>query len=318
MRGRSCSAAPAPRNAWTRPGKLVTSVRVLPREQWAVLIPGHHPGYISWETYEANTARLRANWRPPRGHGGGAPRGGAALLQGLLRCGRCGRIMQTGYSGPKGNSPRYVCARAKQLYATERGCCSIGGGRLEKTILAELFAVLEPAALEATAKALAEADEQYQRRLAAFELAAERARYEACRAQRQYDTVEPENRLVARTLERAWEDKLAAVRKAENDLRKTLRVSRGIPAFQVPILYCNFLSCVAGQGGSGGGCLAAGPLPDLFGLAAGLAAAQGDDGVGAGHGPSHAGQFEALADDGLASRLDHAGADEQAADLNHW
>ena len=213
-------------------GKLVTSVRVLPREQWAVLIPGHHPGYISWETYEANTARLRANWRPPRGHGGGAPRGGAALLQGLLRCGRCGRIMQTGYSGPKGNSPRYVCARAKQLYATERGCCSIGGGRLEKTILAELFAVLEPAALEATAKALAEADEQYQRRLAAFELAAERARYEAGRAQRQYDTVEPENRLVARTLERAWEDKLAAVRKAENDLRKTLRVSRGIPAFQ--------------------------------------------------------------------------------------
>ena len=158
-------------------GKLVTSVRVLPREQWAVLIPGHHPGYISWETYEANTARLRANWRPPRGHGGGAPREGAALLQGLLRCGRCGRIMQTGYSGPKGNSPRYVCARAKQLYATERGCCSIGGGRLEKTILAELFAVLEPAALEATAKALAEADEQYQRRLAAFELAAERARY---------------------------------------------------------------------------------------------------------------------------------------------
>jgi DNA invertase Pin-like site-specific DNA recombinase len=200
-------------------GKLITSVHVLPREQWAVLIPGHHPGYISWEAYEANTARLRANWRPPRGHGGGAPREGAALLQGLLRCGRCGRIMQTGYSGVSGNSPRYVCARAKQLYAAERGCCSIGGGRLEKTILAELFAVLEPAVLEATAKALAEADEHYRRRLAAFELAAERARYEAGRAQRQYDTVEPENRLVARTLERAWEDKLAAVRKAENDLR---------------------------------------------------------------------------------------------------
>jgi DNA invertase Pin-like site-specific DNA recombinase len=197
-------------------GKLITSVHVLPREQWAVLIPGHHPGYISWEAYEANTARLRANWRPPRGHGGGAPREGAALLQGLLRCGRCGRIMQTGYSGASGNSPRYVCARAKQLYAAERGCCSIGGGRLEKTILAELFAVLEPAVLEATAKALAE---HYRRRLAAFELAAERARYEAGRAQRQYDTVEPENRLVARTLERAWEDKLAAVRKAENDLR---------------------------------------------------------------------------------------------------
>jgi DNA invertase Pin-like site-specific DNA recombinase len=203
----------------TAAGKLITSVRVLPREQWAVLIPGHHPGYICWEAYEANTAKLRANWRPPRGHGGGAPREGTALLQGLLRCGRCGRIMQTGYSGPKGNSPRYVCARAQQLYAAERGCCSIGGGRLEKTILAELFTVLEPASLEATAKALAEAEGRHRKRLAVFELAVERARYEAERAQRQYDAVEPENRLVARTLERAWEDKLAAVRQAENDLR---------------------------------------------------------------------------------------------------
>ena len=200
-------------------GQLITTVRVLPREQWAVLIPGHHPGYITWEAYEANTARLRANWRPPRGHGGGVAREGAALLQGLLRCGRCGRIMQTGYSGTKGNSPRYVCARAKQLYATEHGCCSIGGGRLEKTILAELFTVLEPASLEATAKALAEAENHYRQNLAAFELAVERARYEADRARRQYDAVEPGNRLVVRTLERAWEDKLAAVRQAENDLR---------------------------------------------------------------------------------------------------
>ena len=199
--------------------RVISGVRQLPREQWAVLIPDHHPGFITWEKYEANALRLRANWRPPRGHGGGAPREGAALLQGLLRCGRCGRIMQTGYSGPKGNSPRYVCARARQLYGTERSCCSVGGGRLEKTVLAEVFAVLEPASLEATAKALAEAEEHHQRRLAAFALAVERAQYEAGRASRQYDAVEPENRLVARTLERAWEDKLAAVRQAENDLR---------------------------------------------------------------------------------------------------
>jgi predicted DNA-binding transcriptional regulator AlpA len=208
--------------AWKRvdaSGKILSGVREVPREQWAVLIPGHHPGYISWETYEANTARLRANWRPPRGHGGGPPREGRALLQGLLRCGKCGRIMQTGYSGTAGNSPRYLCARAKQLYAGEHTCQSIGGIRLEKTILAELFKVLEPAALEATARALDEADERYRRNLAAFGLGVERARYEADRARRQYDQVEPENRLVARTLERAWEDKLAAVRQAENDLR---------------------------------------------------------------------------------------------------
>jgi DNA invertase Pin-like site-specific DNA recombinase len=200
-------------------GKVITAVRLLPREQWAVLITDHHPGYVSWDTYEGTAARLRANWRAPRGHGGGPPREGRALLQGLLRCGRCGRIMQTGYSGTAGNSPRYVCARAKQLYAGEHVCQSIGGIRLEQVILAELFKVLEPASLEATAKALADADEHYRRNLAAFELAVERARYEAGRARRQYDGVEPENRLVARTLERAWEDRLAAVRHAENDLR---------------------------------------------------------------------------------------------------
>ena len=127
--------------------------------------------------------------------------------------------MQTGYSGPKGNSPRYVCARANSSMPPSTAASSIGGGRLEKTILAELFTVLEPAALEATAKALGRGRDHHRRELAAFELAVERARYEADRAQRQYDAVEPENRLVTRTLERAWEDKLAAVRQAENDLR---------------------------------------------------------------------------------------------------
>ena len=199
-------------------GKVIVRVRQLPRDQWEVLIPDHHPGFITWDTYEANLARLRVNWRPPRGHGGGPAREGRALLQDLLQCGRCGRTMQTGYSGPKGNSPRYVCARAKQLYGTEHGCQSIGGGRLERTVLEQLFAVLEPASLAATAKALAEADEHHRQRLAAFELAVERARYEADRSHRQYDAVEPENRLVARTLERGLEDKLAAVRRAENDL----------------------------------------------------------------------------------------------------
>ena len=89
---------------------------------------------------------------------------------------------------------------------------------MENTVLDELFTVLEPAALTATAQALAEADTHHRRDLAVFELATERARYEADRAQRQFDNVEPENRLVARTLESALETKLAAVRAAENNL----------------------------------------------------------------------------------------------------
>jgi DNA invertase Pin-like site-specific DNA recombinase len=199
-------------------GKVVKRTVALPREQWAVLIPDHHPGFIDWATYEANTARLRQNWRAPHGSGGGAPREGAALLQGRLRCGKCSRLMQTGYSGTKGNCPRYLCARAKQLYGGEKGCQSLGGRRLENRILEEMFAVLEPAALTATAQALADAERSHTATLRAFELSVERARYEAERARRQYDAVEPENRLVARTLERALEAKLAAQRQAEHDL----------------------------------------------------------------------------------------------------
>lgn len=199
-------------------GKLVQRTMLLPREQWEVLIPDHHRGFIDWATYEANTARLRANWRAPRGTGGGAPREGAALLQGRLRCGKCGRMMQTGYSGANGNCPRYVCARARQLYGGEKACQSIGGRRLEQRVLDEVFAVLEPAALTATATALRDAEQAHAATLRTFELTVERARYQAERARRQYDAVEPENRLVARTLERALEAKLAAQRQAERDL----------------------------------------------------------------------------------------------------
>jgi DNA invertase Pin-like site-specific DNA recombinase/predicted DNA-binding transcriptional regulator AlpA len=199
-------------------GKVVVRTRVVAREEWEVLIPDHHPAYVSWERYEAIQDELRGNWRPPRGHGGGPAREGTALLQGLLRCGRCGRMMQTGYSGTKGNCPRYVCGRAKQLYGTERMCQSLGGRRLEQRVLDEVFAVLEPAALTATAKALAEAETVHAKRLAVFELAVERARFEADRARRQFDAVEPENRLVARTLEGALEQALGLVRKTEADL----------------------------------------------------------------------------------------------------
>jgi len=199
-------------------GRVIERTRQVPRDQWEVCIPDHHPGFVGWERYEQIQQQLRSNWRAPRGHGGGPAREGTALLQGRLRCGRCGRIMQTGYSGTKGNCPRYVCARAKQLYGTERGCQSLGGRRLEQRVLDEVFAVLEPAALQATAKALAEADAHHAARLRAFQLQVERARFEADRARRQFDQVEPENRLVARTLERAWEDRLAGVRRAEADL----------------------------------------------------------------------------------------------------
>ena len=196
-------------------GTVITRQRRLPRDQWAVMIPGHHPGYISVETYDANIARLAANSPPPAGGAGGAAREGAAWLQGLLRCGRCGRLMQVAYHSS--GSPAYRCGRANQMYGA-RSCQWIGGRRLHETVLDELLAVLAPASLAATVQAMSDAEAQYRQNLAVFERAAERARYEAGRALRQYDNVEPENRLVARTLEAVLEDKLAAVRTAENQL----------------------------------------------------------------------------------------------------
>jgi DNA invertase Pin-like site-specific DNA recombinase len=196
-------------------GNVITRQRRLPRDQWAVMIPGHHPGYICLETYDANVARLAANSPPRAGQAGGAPREGAAWLQGLLRCGRCGRLMQVVYHSS--GSPAYRCGRANQMYGA-RSCQRAGGRRLHETVLRELLAALAPAGLAATVQAMTDAQAQHQQNLAVFERAAERARYEAGRALRQYDNIEPENRLVARTLEAVLEDKLTAVRTAENQL----------------------------------------------------------------------------------------------------
>jgi|HubBroStandDraft_6_1064221.scaffolds.fasta_scaffold20733_2 DNA invertase Pin-like site-specific DNA recombinase/predicted DNA-binding transcriptional regulator AlpA len=196
-------------------GNVITRRHRLPRDRWAVMIPGHHPGYISLDTYDANIARLAANAPPPAGGAGGAAREGAAWLQGLLRCGRCGRLMQVAYHS--GGSPAYRCGRANQMYGA-RSCQLIGGRRLHETVLDQLLAALAPACLAATAQAMADAQAQHRQNLAVFERAAERAHYEADRALRQYDNIEPENRLVARTLEAVLEDKLTAVRTAENQL----------------------------------------------------------------------------------------------------
>ncbi|MDA8038268.1 MAG: recombinase family protein [Actinomycetota bacterium] len=189
----------------------------LPIEEWEICIPEHHPGYVSWDAYLANRKRLRANWRSPSSEGGGAAREGRALLQGLVRCGRCGRKMTVGYSGD-GSSTRYVCARGLHLYGSTRMCQSVGGRRIDGLVIEEAFALLEPAAVEATIAALGEAEAHHVRRLRVFELAVERAGYDAERARRQFDAVEPENRLVARSLEREWEQRLSIMRQAEADL----------------------------------------------------------------------------------------------------
>ena len=200
-----------------RDGRVRARDVEVPLEQWSVCLPEHHPGYVTWSEYLATRERLRANVRP-RGQGGGAAREGAALLQGLVRCGQCGRRMQVGYSGTGGKVRRYLCVRGHVLHHTETSCQSLGGGRLEKAVVDAFLEAVTPAGVTATAGAIRELEDQHEALLAGQRLALERAEYEAERAERQFDACEPENRLVARTLERKLEDALAAAERERGKL----------------------------------------------------------------------------------------------------
>jgi excisionase family DNA binding protein len=199
-------------------GQIRHRIRRLPREEWEVLLRDHHPAYISWDQYLVNQERLRANVHLPGSQVRGAPRSGSALLQGLLRCGLCGRRMQVSYSGTRGNVPRYACRQATGMQGLPSACQSLGGHRLEKTVVDTFLLAVTPARIEATLQALQDAQAEQQAVLAQWELRLEQARYETERARRQYDAVEPEHRLVARTLEREWERRLAEQAQVEREL----------------------------------------------------------------------------------------------------
>ena len=198
-------------------GRLRVRDVEVPLQEWSVCLPEHHPGYVSWAEYLATRERLRANVRP-RGEGGGAAREGAALLQGLVRCGRCGRRMQVAYSGNGGKVRRYACVRGHVLHHTESSCQTLGGGRLENAVVAAFLDAVTPAGVAATAGAIRELEDQHEQRIAGQRLALERAEYEARRAERQFDACEPENRLVARSLERKLEEALTAAERERGKL----------------------------------------------------------------------------------------------------
>ena len=188
-----------------------------PVQHWQVFIPDHHAAYISWDQYLENQTTLETNLATRGGDQQGAAKEGPALLAGLLRCGRCGRMLQVQYSGTQGRVPRYVCPGGR----VQRGsgsCLSAGGLRLDQAIVERVLEVMQPAGIQAALQARDLAlhlDDQKRR---ALELALEKARYEVSRARRQYDAVEPENRLVAAELEARWNAALGQVRELESRL----------------------------------------------------------------------------------------------------
>ncbi len=194
-------------------GSVRTTTVELPRDEWPVVIHDHHAGYISWDDYLANQARLAAN---TTNAGARPPREGHALCQGIIACGSCGRPMSTRYH--RNGHAAYECSASRADQTATPTCRSISAVTIDDAVAERLLDALNP---DEVALALAAADEvtdRRARRSRAAELAVERARYEAERAERAFCACEPENRLVARSLEARWEERLNALADANKAL----------------------------------------------------------------------------------------------------
>ncbi len=200
-------------------GKFRSRVRKLPRDEWQVLITDHHQGFIDWETYEANQARIASNTRPRQHQAGGAVREGSALLQGIATCGRCGRRLRVYYQG-RTSSPGYHCPGATINNGRASYCLRVGGIQIHDSVVKAFLAALSPAGIEASLEAEALIGSDHDTALAQWRLSVERAQFEAEKAERRYRTVEPENRLVARSLETEWNQRLVDLKSASDELAR--------------------------------------------------------------------------------------------------
>jgi DNA invertase Pin-like site-specific DNA recombinase len=171
-------------------GTVKKRLRHLPLEQWAVLIPDHHPGFIDWATFQANQARLDANTRPQPHQSGGAVREGSALLQGLAACGHCGRCLHTHYRG-RNSTPGYHCAGKDLVNGRGVYCLNIGGMGIDKAVSNAFLEAVTPAALEALRLSVEQLQAHHDAALSQWRLEVERTRFEAELAERRYRAVEP-------------------------------------------------------------------------------------------------------------------------------
>lgn len=185
-------------------------------EDCLVFLKDRHPAYITWERFEANQQRLAAN--RSRAEAAGAVRSGAALLAGVVWCGRCGRRMYVRY-GRTGQRAAYVCSWQRSDYGLPL-CQSTSADTIEAWLAEQILAALRPAALAASLTAAAEVEQRRQQQARHWEQRLERARFEADRAGRQYRVCEPENRLVGRTLERSWDEALREVQRLEAEFER--------------------------------------------------------------------------------------------------
>lgn len=186
-----------------------------PMTEWDVLLKDQHEGYITWDEFERNQ-RVIANNATGKGSAlaRGAARRGELLLTGLLRCGHCGRKMYVAYGGKAG---RYHCEGALVNHGTQR-CISFGGMRTDQAVGAEVLRILKPLGVDAAIKAAETLTGETSAARRQLELALQRARFDTAHARRQYDAVDPGNRLVAGELERRWNEALLVEHRIEGEI----------------------------------------------------------------------------------------------------
>jgi DNA invertase Pin-like site-specific DNA recombinase len=189
--------------------------RRVKQEEWPIVLLDRHPGYITWDQFRCNQQQLADNQNTPAAAHRGAVRDGPSLLQGIVLCGSCGRRMSVRYQR-EGSVLIYECSQAHTQLAV-KVCQTIRGDRIDQVVGKALLEAMEPAQLEVALSALAhlegrakQLDQQAKRQI-------ERAQYEADLARRRYHAVDPENRLVARSLERDWNEKLVEVDRLERE-----------------------------------------------------------------------------------------------------
>lgn len=199
----------------TRAGK---GRKYVPMDQWKVIRHDCVPAYITWDRYLANQQRLKEN--RTRKEAKGVARQGSALLAGLIFCGRCGRRLNVGYDR-KGH-PRYDCVGYLQRNL-EKTCCGVSGRPIDTLVTQQVLRALEPARLDLSLQAANNIQNERDRLTKHWKKELERARYEAQQAERCYRAVDPENRLVARTLEQRWEEALRQLRQREEDFERFQR-----------------------------------------------------------------------------------------------
>ncbi|WP_046867885.1 recombinase family protein [Microvirga massiliensis] len=200
------------------PGKPHSGRRFLrDPQQWMVLQQGVYPAYIDWDTFLRNQEQMAAN----RTRHTGIPRGGAALLGGLVACGLCGRRMFTTYNDD-GREARYACNQMATTFGAPR-CQSISARPVDERVSALMLDALSPSALEVSLQVAEDLELERQQLHGQWKQRLERAEYETALARRRYEAVDPQNRLVARTLERDWEVALAAEQALRDEHRWVLQ-----------------------------------------------------------------------------------------------